>query len=446
MLMLAILACSVPGMDPASNPLDQLGTQVAATLTALSQILPQETTTVPTLDVSPSLTPTEPPTPAILRVAYVKNNDAWIWADGGSSLQLSFTGDVRDIQISSDGQVVAYTREVAPFNQELWAINNDGTNARLLINEADFMALYGGSASDIPSGMSAYQFGWQPGTHNLYYNTKPLFEGPGSFCYDDLHRVNADSLEKQTFFPAHQGGRFFFSPDGNQLAMVTPTSISLVNADGSNLRPNLATYSSVITYSEYLYYPRPVWASDSSVLRVVIPPADPMVEPLVPSSLWIIPTDGSPAVSSGSILAMPFAWPDYAISPDLTRIGFAQPVGVPSANLRDIHLANADTSGDSVFIGGESAQFLGWLPNSTQFVFQVSSGPAVGVHVGNVGGGYTTLAVDPSTMLNITWPDSTHFLYLWRNSGIFELRYNLLGGAGSTLLDTGEIWSYDFSN
>lgn len=40
----------------------------------------------------------------------------------------------------------------------------------------------------------------------------------------------------------------------------------------------------------------------------------------------------------------------------------------------------------------------------------------------------------------------THFLYLWNNSSTWELRYNELGAAGSTLLDTGQIWSYDYSN
>jgi hypothetical protein len=42
--------------------------------------------------------------------------------------------------------------------------------------------------------------------------------------------------------------------------------------------------------------------------------------------------------------------------------------------------------------------------------------------------------------------EMTHFLYLWNNSSTWELRYNELGDTGSTLLDSGQIWSYDFSN
>jgi hypothetical protein len=289
--------------------------------------------------------------------------------------------------------------------------------------------------------------GWRPGSHVLYYNTQPLFEGPGTMGYDDLRMVNADTLDKVTIFNPGDGGMFYFSPNGAQLAIVTPTSISLVDTNGSNLRHNELTFASVTTYSEYNYYPHPVWAADSSALRVAIPPADPLLSPLNPTGLWYIPIDGSPAVFSGNILATPFAWPDTAISPDLSRVGYAMPVGVPTDNLRELHLANADTTSDTVYIGGESAEFIGWLPNSTQFVFVMrGSGGTRGTYVGSVGGSYTTLSTDPSLMRDITWVDNTHFLYRWNNSGTWELRYNELGGAGSTLLDPGQIGSYNYSN
>jgi len=42
--------------------------------------------------------------------------------------------------------------------------------------------------------------------------------------------------------------------------------------------------------------------------------------------------------------------------------------------------------------------------------------------------------------------EMTHFLSLWNNSSTWELRYNKLGAAGSTLLDAGQIGSYDYSN
>ena len=448
-LMVVTLACgSLPIASPTLDVNDVVATQLAATLTALAPGAPQQATSAPDLATAPpSLASTLPPLPRLLRVAYVKDNNAWIWTEGIGGMPLTASGGIQDVRISDDGQVVVYVRESVPFRPEIRAINSDGSGERILVSSADFLATYSGSPGDAPSGIGVFQMGWRPGSHVLYYNTQPLFEGPGLMGYDDLRMVNADTLDRVTLFNPGDGGMFYFSPNGAQLAILTPTSISLADADGSNLRRNVLTFASVITYSEYLYYPHPVWAADSSALRVAIPPADPMLTPLNPTGLWYIPIDGSPAVFSGNILALPFAWPDTAISPDLSRVGYAMPVGVPTDNLRELHLANADSSGDTVYIGGESAEFTGWLPNSAQFVFVVrGSGVTRGTHVGSVGGGYTTLSTDPFLMHAITWVDSTHFLYLWNNSGAWELRYNELGGAGSTLLDTGQIWSYDYSN
>jgi len=454
MLIVVTLACgTLPTYSPTLDVNDVVATQLAATLTALAPSAPQQSTSAPDLatappsEAIPTLAPTLTPPPQVLRVAYVRDNNVWIWTEGVGVMPLTDSGGIQDVRISDDGQVVAYVRESVPFHPEIRAINCGGSGERILVSSADFLATYSGSPGDAPSGIGVFQMGWRPGSHLLYYNTRPLFEGPGLMGYDDLRMVNADTLDKVTIFNPGDGGIFYFSPNGAQLAIVTPTSISLANADGSNLRRNVLTFASVITYSEYLYYPDPVWAADSSALRVAIPPADPMLSPLNPTGLWYIPIDGSPAVFSGNILALPFAWPDTAISPDLSRVGYAMPVGVPTDNLRELHLANADTTGDTVYIGGESAEFIGWLPNSTQFVFVVrGSGVTRGTHVGSVGGGYTTLSTDPSLMRDITWVDSTHFLYLWSNSGTWELRYNELGGVGSTLLDTGQIWSYDYSN
>jgi len=53
--------------------------------------------------------------------------------------------------------------------------------------------------------------------------------------------------------------------------------------------------------------------------------------------------------------------------------------------------------------------------------------------------------VDASLMTDISWPDATHFLCRWRSGPNWELRYNLLGGVGSALIDSGNLWEYDFS-
>jgi len=443
-LVLMVLACGViaPTASPTSSVEDVVATQLSATLTALASA----PGTVAPAEASPTFTPTPLPAPQPLRVSYIKDGNAWLWTDGAGTTQLTFSGSIQDVRLSDDGQVLAYVRELVPFRPEILAINTNGSGERILVSAGDLLASYSGSPADMPMGIGVYQMDWRPGSRILYYNTKPLYEGPGLISYNDLRTVDADSTARETILNPGDGGAFHFSPDGAQLALVTPTSISLANPDASNLRRNVLAFDSVITYSEYLYYPHPIWAPDASGLSVVIPPADPMISPLPPTSLWYIPVDGSPAVFRGNIQAVPFAWPDTAISPDLARVGYAMLIGIPTDNLRELHLANADTTGDMAFISGETAEFLGWLPNSAQFVFVIrGSGPTRGVHVGNLGGGYTTLSADPSALRDIQWVDDTHYLSLWSSGDDWELRYNMLGG-GSTLLDGGQIWSFDFSN
>ena len=244
---------------------------------------------------------------------------------------------------------------------------------------------------------------------------------------------------------AGDGGRFVFSPDGIRLALVKPTSISLVNADGTHLYRDVLSFPSVITYSEYFYYPNPVWSLDSSSLKVVIPPQDPLTDPLLPSSVYSMAVDGSPAVMIGSILAMPFAWPDNAISPDLNRLGFAQQTGDPTLNMRDINLANADGSGIVWYMSGEGAQFMGWLPNSMQFVFEVARGAEKGTHVSSLAEGYFTLSSDPTQIRSIRWVDATHYLCLRQNGGTTELQYNIFQGT-HFVIASGQIWSFSFTN
>jgi hypothetical protein len=230
------------------------------------------------------------------------------------------------------------------------------------------------------------------------------------------------------------------------MAVVTSTSVSLVNTDGSNLRPNVLIFAFVNTASEYSYYPNPFWAIDGSKLGVVIPPGEPMATPVPPYSVWTIPVDGSAAISSGNIPALPYAWADNAISPDLNKIGYAKPYGLETDNIREIQIANFDTTADTLFITGEQAAFDGWLPNSSQFVFKINSGPDMGIHVGTVGGGFITLSTAPNLMFNISWPDSTHYLYLLQNSGSIEIHYTGLGGSSDLLLDSGDIMNYEFIN
>jgi len=438
------------GCLPVSTPPDNqnaLETIVATTLTAVAgeaSALPPETGT-PVGPVVPTFI-----APRALQVAYVKDGNVYIWTEGESSVGLTSTQDAMNVSISDDGQVIAYTRRDPnnDFAYELWAVNTSSpTSARLLVSNAEFEALK--AASPYPDARSLRPdfFKFRPGTHQLAYNTFSMFEGPVYAPGKDLRLVNADTLEKNIIFDFNEGGIFYFSPDGAQVALSNPNHISLANTDGSNLRPNVLTFPLVGTYSEYQYHPRPHWSADSSYLRVTIPPEETMAQPTPPTMLWHISTDGSPATQLGSIPAIPFAWPDTAFSPNLDKVGYAKSIGEPTENQRELHIANADGSGDIVFADGEGVEFWHWTPDGTRFMYAINGGAESGAYLGRVSGGTTLIASIPTTLHQMRWVDTSRFLYFQPNGSMWELRISDVDGQKHAFIDTvpDSIGSFDFT-
>ncbi len=429
-----------------TQPIDQnaLETIVATTLTAVANNAPAPAETsapdVPQFSA-----------PRALQVAYIKDGNVYIWTEGENSVGLTSTHDAERVRISDDGQVIAFLRNNPndfPPRHELWAVNTSGlTNTRLLISYAELEALKASSPFLEASSLGIDFLVWQPGTHKIAYSTVPFFEGPGYAPGEDLRLVHADTLEKTTIFDFGQGGIFYFSPDGAQAALSTPDHISLANADGSNLRPNVLTYPLVGTYSEYQYHPRPIWAADSQSLRVTIPPAETLAVPVPPTGLWNIPTDGTPATQLGSIIAMPFAWPDNAFSPDLNRVAYVKNIGAQTDNQRELHLANPDGSGDVVFATGDSLQFEQWTPDGTRFVYLINNGAERGIYLGHVSGSVVTISTAPETVNQMRWVDNSRFLFLYKSANIWELRISDMDGTRHAFIDSipDDFATYDFT-
>ena len=281
----------------------------------------------------------------------------------------------------------------------------DGSNERVLVSEQDFQALDPGALAVVP-----HQFSWIPGTHLLAYNTNQVFEGPRPGLYNDLRQVDADTMTQTTILGPGQGGDFYYSPDGSQIAISTPTTISLVDADGSNLRPAVLQYAPVLTYSEYEYYAQPRWLSDSSGLKVIIPPADSLSDPRPPTTLWEIPADGSPAVKTGEIVTMPFFTDSTAYSPDLTRIAYLIETGDPPQNIHELHFVNPDGSGDIAYHSEPLLNFAGWAEDSLHFAITVEENRAL--HTGQTDAPYTTAVDPPTSVFRLSWVDAERYVYM----------------------------------
>jgi len=293
----------------------------------------------------------------------------------------------------------------------------------------------------MPDAISAVPFriAWVPGTHILAFNTRMTFEGPGLILPDELRLVDADSVTLSVLMAPGTAGDFYYSPDGTQIALVNSTMVSVVDADGSNRR-DLLTFPFVMTYSEYAYYPPVVWSADSTFMRVSIPPADPLLVPPDPTTIWHLPADGSGASSLTTITGVPFFHNAVTISPEMSKLAYLSMVTPGAPPIVDLHLANADGSGDIIYDSGDR-YFEAWASDGEHFIFTEGGyNPKIG-RVGDP----PLVITGINQMVNINWVDETRYLYLNRLSGSWELWLRELGTPGFLIASSASDGiAYDF--
>jgi Tol biopolymer transport system component len=328
-------------------------------------------------------------------LVYNLSGNIWLWVNGAAT-QLTNDGDATHVRISDDGCRIAYGHMVPNpiYNanidfalperlEELWVVASDGSGAQALAN-ADFFAAQPAPFEN--TILSLNDFDWQPGTHTLAFDTVVLHEGVGQELGDDLYVVSADGGTPTMLLGNGQaGGRFAFSPDGQQIAFSSPTAVGVINADGSNLRSSLVTYPSVLTYSEYAYSPAFQWGPDSQSLMVAVPPEDGLAQPVngvyPETALWYAALDGTPAFQAGAVQVAFIG--SSSFSPDSGRIGYLRPLGDINSNQRELVIALSNGSNEMPTINLPFVSFLGWSPDNSQYIYSTNDG-ALHLFLGNV--------------------------------------------------------------
>ena len=387
------------------------------------EILPTERPSAHELEMTPTPTPAdydpwapepvftavpmgEYPAPAGLLVAFVQDDQVWLWTSGGrEALPLTGVGDdYHQLRFSDDGQVLAFRR-----GDDLWVVRSDGTDQRLLVSAEDFAGLG-------PAGQETalHRFEWIPGTHRLAFNTRQRMAA-GQNLDHDLYLVDADTEELVPLLPPGEGGEFYYSPDGHQVALVTPGKISLMDTDGGNLREGVLLHTPVITPDEVQYCAQPVWAPDSTALQVAIPPPDLTTRPVQPMTIWRIPADGEPASLVTSVETVPLLGPDaIKFSPDLKFVSYAQMQGQDTGQQVEPWLEVRRLANQDVQAYPDVSSQYGWAPDSRRFAFQAGrlspqlrigqwSGPTL---AGSVGAG--------TPLDDLRWVDAERYLLLVR--------------------------------
>ncbi len=373
------------------------------------------------------------PDTADLGVVYTKENDLWFWS-GGQARRLTTSGDAYQPRLSPDGRIVAFLRPAGDFNVEIWAINSDGANDRRLVSISDFNTIASGvrNSSAVAINPFADTLAWIPGTHRLAFNTQQVFQGPGLSLLDDLNQVDADTGQLVTLLKPGWGGRFAYSPDGQQIAISRPDTISVVNADGSNAR-TLLTYSLVTTYSEYRYYAKPVWSPDGAFLRAAVPPVESLAEPRPSYKLYQLPLDGSPAILEGELLAAPFFEQPPAYSPDLARLAFLRETGQPAENLRQLLLSTYDGKGEWVYAKAALLHFGAWSPDNRRFVYTLGENQEA--WLGSLDEAPQPLTGGGSGISNMRWVGADRLVFVQQSGETYDL-YLLDLKSGPLLLDS----------
>lgn len=366
-------------------------------------------------------------------VAYIKDGNLWVWHEDAGSMALTSSGKIIDVQLSDDGLVAAFTRQVDDWNVDLWVVNTDGTGKRMLASIEALNAMVGERKDPNASAIAPFQFDWQPASHKLTFNTRPVFLGPGLVGYDDLVVVDTDTLQTTLQLPPGQGGNFAYSPDGQQIAIITPDKIQLMTAEGKDARLVLE-YARVSTYSEYLYYATPVWAGDSSYLRVAIPPAEAMAEPRQPTTVWHIPLEGA-VQQLASLETAPFFMSAFTFSPDLQQILYVRQVGALEQNDYELHLAALDGSKAIILQQNNVIQLAGWAGDAEHYMFTFVDQTTRAMQLGNIDGTSIPFTANPVDVGEVRWLDEQRYVYTRLLDGTWELRIGNLNG-DSLLVDS----------
>ncbi len=383
-----------------------------------------------------------------LNITWVDTGNVWFWSDDGrKATQLTDTGDVWQTSISDTGQYIAYISDWQTQQPELWVVDTTDGEAQQLLSYDALKALPDIDLRDITYIDITY-LDWVPGTNTLAFSTGQGFEF-GGLNNDDLYMIDIPDGELNTVFGTNEGGSIVFAPNGKQMAIVTsgdyedkPGDISIANIDGSNLQQGLLAYKSVLTYSEYAFYAKPVWSADSQTVYVPIPPSDALGDG-GPTNVWEIDVASGAALPAGQFDAAPFFGGELQISPELGKVAYMVE-DAQDPNTRALHVANLDGSEDNVVSSGQIF-FDSWAPGSENFIF--SNNLSGNYEFSSLSGDVQAMSKSADeTIGTFDWVNADQFLVTVGDYGNWELRLGTPDGEFETIATpTDDFFIFDFA-
>ena len=366
-----------------------------------------------------------------LRIAYTSNGNLWALEIGAEPTQLTDGGGISEVRISDAGEWIAYVvRDPDQDTAALHSIQFDGSSPLVLLDAASFDALY-------PLGQFIHytlsNLDFLPGSHTLLFNTRGVFEGPGLAKNDDLLAVDVTTGQINPLLARGEGGDFTVSPTGDQIAIVRADSLGFVNADGAGLRPEVLTFTPVITYSEYFFYPLPVWSGAMVVLPV--PQQDPFFA-AEPGTVWGVNGESQTlSRPDGDLFGPQREYP--IVSPDGSSVAYFR--ATDDASQMHLVIERLDTGAQTIYDTGP-IQWKGWGPESDRVVY--TKGTGFDLFLGELGAPPAPL--EPGTGLR--WINANEYLYVAGDPGGWTLMLGDLAGDSIPLaMLSGTFVTYDFA-
>jgi len=241
----------------------------------------------------------------MLMVLFVKDGNIQVWDEATQQTRtIVDTGDVFSVTTSDDGQTIAFTRgswvgDVFDGYEQfaLWAMNRDDGNPRELISAQDLRQQMNPSERE---SSNFFQLSWVPQSHQLIFSgTKYIVqaEGLSHAIPHGAYLVDTEKGSVTVLAEAAENPRFLPSPDGKQIALMSPSAVGFINADGSNRRQDVLTYAEVGRPGPL--FPTGVWTQDSRAFVMTGSfEEDPRLN--VNFTIWRIPVDGSSPEALGA--------------------------------------------------------------------------------------------------------------------------------------------------
>lgn len=393
--LILVTACTPP-FSPTPSKENSTDTPVVTPVRLTPKTLAMIT---PTPTVKP-ITPTSLPLPLFPLGGYVilfaKNGDLYFQDGTNSPIKLSRVDKDARYTLSDDNQkVLINIQDEYAYSRLPFIINTDGTpqEQHILGNWADQNLLWGtrlGQAEFIA------------GTHQVIFSTHSCnsYDTPSS-CISSLFLANLErdnDIKKLTDLgfsgPLHHEN-FIVSPNGKLVAVMSTTSVDILNMDGKVIRHDILPYK---PNTPSIVFPILSWLPDSSGLLAGLPTTlfDSVAYNYVAAaSIWRY------TISSNSAVQIPFDTPPPLLqtpqfSPDGKWIVYGGIGGNP-----EVYLQNLE-NGQIRMVGEATQASFKWAPDSKHFTV-TSAGSWLGT--------IDMLKPIPANFF-AGWVDSNHFLWV----------------------------------